>query len=500
MEKIKEKYGWLLENGFIFIVFLLVTFGWVSTGRNLNYDLAWCFHMSQKVANGHLLYSEISTVVMPLYFWFGGLFIKVFGNALITMHIYSGAVWGIIAVTIYNIVKMTTDKKIDLTFSLFVLFILRYSSILALSNYNSFAVMWWLIAIYVEIKREKNEQIGNETKSLFYNVLIGVMLGCAFFSKQNIGFFAVVATGLVSIIKWIINRKNNLKEILAKALGFFVVTLMMLIYFIFTNTFSDCLEFCFGGLFEFGKENIKFFIHGKYYILAIILVIAIIIAKKKKDKVLMIEIINQIALCGLAYPLTNDYHVILSMLMSFPILLRITNYFYENKKIYYLLFIFNVIWSLVLSTYTEQGNTTEFETIMRSQRIGGELFSVSLLLLVMNIGVSFATGKNKISNVFTVFILILTIASHKFIHNEIVKEEYLVDGLEVYQNLGFTEEQLGRIENVIEYILTKEKEGYNVYVVSADAAYYMMALGRNNYKYDLTLYGSLGSEGEEGLI
>ncbi|MBQ8299091.1 MAG: glycosyltransferase family 39 protein [Clostridia bacterium] len=497
MGKIKEKYGSIIESGLIFILFTLIVTLWMNTSRTLNYDLTWCFHISQKVANGDLLYSEISTVVTPLYFWFGAIFIKIFGNSLISMNIFGGVVWGIIATTLYNILKITVDKRNYLFLPLFAIFLLRYSAVISMTNYNSFAVMWWLIAIFLEIKRELNEK---DNKEILYNVSIGLVLGITFFSKQNIGFFAVVTTGAISIFKWILNKKNTIKEILSKMLGFFVVMLVMLIYFIFTNTFSFFIDFCFGGLLEFGTENVKHKFIVKYVALAVILTLAIITAIKKKDKILMIEVMAQIAFCGLSYPLPNDYHVILSLLMSILIIMRIINYTLEKEGIYFLTVILFLIWAITSSYFDSNYPRIFFEDMMMGERIGGELYGAILMLLIMNVGLGIAFEKIGKCKVVTYILLVLVIASNVYIYSEIRKTEYIAKGLEEYQNLGLTKEQLGYIEKIIEYIFEKEAEGYNVYVISADASYYMLALERNNYKFDLTLYGSLGSKGEEGLI
>lgn len=497
MGKIKEKYGSIIESGLIFILFTLIVTLWMNTSRTLNYDLTWCFHISQKVANGDLLYSEISTVVTPIYFWFGAFFIKIFGNSLVSMNIFGGVVWGVIATTLYNILKLTVDKKNYLFFSLFAIFSLRYSAVLAMTNYNSFAVMWWLIAVFLEIKRETKEE---KNQDLFYNILIGLVLGITFFTKQNIGFFAVAATGVISILKWIFSKKNTMKEILAKALGFFMIALIMLVYFIFTNTFIYFVDFCFGGLLEFGTENVKHKFLIKYAALALVLIIATVQAIKKKDKILMIEIVVQIALCGLSYPLPNDYHVILSLLMSMPLIMRMINYIVKNEKLYFLSVFIFLIWSVATSYYHYEYSRIFFEDMMTGERIGGELYGAIIVILIMSVGLGIIFEKIGKCRAVTYISMILIILLNAYIYKAIQKTEYIIDGLNVYQNLGLSEKQLGYIEKIIDYILEKEAEGYNVYVVSADASYYMLALERNNYKFDLTLYGSLGSKGEDGLI
>jgi hypothetical protein len=82
----------ILQSVLVFLIFGTFTTLANITAASLNYDLVWCFHISQKVSNGFSLYSEIGTVVTPIYFWLGSLFIKIFGNNLMSMQIYSGVI------------------------------------------------------------------------------------------------------------------------------------------------------------------------------------------------------------------------------------------------------------------------------------------------------------------------------------------------------------------------------------------------------------------------
>ena len=165
----KEMKSRIIESLCVFVFFAIFITILNLSLNSLNYDIIWCFHLSQKVSDGYLMYSEISTVVTPIYFWFGGLFIKIFGNAITSMCIYAGVVQGIIATTIYNITKEVTKKENVLAIPLCLFFLLSYTSALCLSNYNSTAMMWVLIAVLVEIIREKN---GNSK----LNYLIGIIL------------------------------------------------------------------------------------------------------------------------------------------------------------------------------------------------------------------------------------------------------------------------------------------------------------------------------------
>lgn len=86
----------IIETCLIFIAFTAFFVAIHLTAGLLSYDYIWCFHMSQKVANGYMMYSEISTVIGPIYPMIGGIFIKIFGNGLTSLAIYGRACYGCI--------------------------------------------------------------------------------------------------------------------------------------------------------------------------------------------------------------------------------------------------------------------------------------------------------------------------------------------------------------------------------------------------------------------
>ena len=492
----KEMKSRIIESLCVFVFFAIFITILNLSLNSLNYDIIWCFHLSQKVSDGYLMYSEISTVVTPIYFWFGGLFIKIFGNAITSMCIYAGVVQGIIATTIYNITKEVTKKENVLAIPLCLFFLLSYTSALCLSNYNSTAMMWVLIAVLVEIIREKN---GNSK----LNYLIGIILGLAFFTKQNIGAFAVIATGGISIINNIWFKKQNpMKEIFQKAVGFLSVVLVMLAYFFVTGTFLNFIDFCIGGLLEFGDKNLSFGIPKVYLGLIFILTLSFCFAfEKEKDSYFLIMSTYLIGMSTIIYPLTNAYHSTLGMLMTFPIMIRITDKFLDKELLYNIFIALIAYWSK-LSTVSF--SNIELNGLEGFFDISNDMqnFYIAVLYLVVYIivAITFINKKqNWLKNTIMIS-LIIALGIHSYFYMNNLKDERIPKGLEIYANHGYTEKQMKYIENVIQYILEKEKEGYNVCVASADASYYMAALGRNNYKYDLTLYGSLGYNGEKRLI
>lgn len=82
MKKVLKNIALVLLFGSI----ITISFCNLST---LNYDIIWYFHTAQKIAEGYTMYTEINTVLTPIFFWIASLFIKIFGNRITSMYILS---------------------------------------------------------------------------------------------------------------------------------------------------------------------------------------------------------------------------------------------------------------------------------------------------------------------------------------------------------------------------------------------------------------------------
>ena len=503
---VNKKRIW--QSVLVFIGFTFFVFMMNLTTQSLNYDIIWCFHISQKIANGFELYSEIGTVVTPIYFWIGSLFVKIFGNSMISMDLYSGVVAGAISTIIFNIIQETRKKENKYTHILFFFFMIVALTKLALTNYNSCAMMWVLLAAFLEVRKERKIELNmpsfTKKKENIYNLFIGIVLGLAFFTKQNIGTYGVLATGIFSLVyKCFIKKENTFKEIFLKASGFLMVLFGFLAYFALSGTFADFINFCLGGLLEFGDKNLRCGFPMPYFGIVIILTLSFMLMKEKKKNatVWIAEIIYLLCLMLLVYPLTNLYHVFCSMLMLLPVVILLLNEVTETESMLTILSVAFLAFTLY-STKATGGELTETE-VMFSGDLTILSYYLGVFLVAFFIGMAFATIKNNINIVNNILIassLGFVVVSVLQFRTNISENSYLPEGLEIYKNHGYSEEVLDYIDSVIQYVLQKEAEGENVYIVSADASYYMAALGRNQYKYDLNLYGSLGYNGEQVLI
>lgn len=95
------------------------------------------------------------------------------------------------------------------------------------------------------------------------------------------------------------------------------------------------------------------------------------------------------------------------------------------------------------------------------------------------------------------FTIILTVTInniYKYIKTDKNNEISHFRNIEINPNLE------NRINRIDEYILKKEQENKNVYILDAEAAIYMIPLDKYNKDYDMFLKGNIGKDGEEGQI
>lgn len=498
LKQMLEKNKELILNLLIILFFgAIITISY-SNSSTLNYDIIWLFHTSQKVSNGYVMYTEINTVLTPIFFWIGALFIKIFGNKILSMYIFSGLVGGTIIATLYNIMKKVSKNNSKILFLICSIFALRYVYIFGLPNYNTLAIMWWLLAVFLELK---NLEISDCKKKLKNDFLIGILIGLTIFTKQNIGVFALISSVCCTILKKLFDKNELItKEILSKIIGTFIIEFGMLIYFIISDSFGSFIDYCIGGVFEFGDKNISFKISWKYMFCILLTILGIIISIKNQNKKMGILAITQICLIPIIYPISNAYHIILSMVTLFPLLMSITEYIKNNKISHFIIIVFLFL-IMFISFSSANREYSEFEDVfMGGVMRGSEIITIAkVIALTLYANMVIFEKENWSKYVYMgslAFILVMQIG----IKITLNKNLDIPKNLYIYEDILYHEDVIEYIDNVVNYIKEKEKNGKKAIVVSADASYYTAPLQQNNYVYDFPLYGSLGFEGEERLI
>ena len=487
MVKNKNKF----ETVLVFVFFTLLVTLMNFNMQSFSCDPIWLFHMMQKVSNGYLLYTDINAIVGPVFYVLGGIVFKIFGANFITFNIFGGVIYGAIAALFYNTVKEINVHENKMINILSILVLYFFTTYIGFANYNSLLVFFIMCAIFVEIRKVKNK--GGK----YSNFLIGIFLGLAFFTKQTLGGMAVIATGLVSLIDGlIIKKKNPFREILEKAAGFFIALIPIVLLMLGFGNFTDYIDLCFGGIFEFGGNNFSY--GGVTYYIAIMSGILLggffALKVKKEDTEFLVIILYALSFMLFAYPIINSYHIHIATIFIWFVLVKILNVCLEggSQGTFKILSIFPLI-LFVISAYQ---NMT-----MNENAVVMTIIKMLLdILLIAGFGASLIKENHVIvSRVAKISFAILMIAlSLNYFKN--VRENEVPEGLEVYAYAGFETERLNQIANVIKYIETKEEEGYKVYVVSWDASEYMVPMNRNNNKYDLLFNGNLGYKGKEKIL
>ena len=100
--------------------------------------------------------------------------------------------------------------------------------------------------------------------------------------------------------------------------------------------------------------------------------------------------------------------------------------------------------------------------------------------------------------IWLVMLVIITKGSINRLYKYIKVEKN--DEVQHYKNIEVSEYLKDKIDEIDKYILEKEQEGKNVYILDAEAVVYMIPINRYNKDYDMFLKGNIGKDGEEGQI
>lgn len=444
---IKNNYKNIIIFCMSFVLFLIINV--IDINSALNYDNIWNFHMMQKVFLGYIPYKEINVIITPLFHFLGSVFLNIFGNNFFAFYIYGAIILAVIATLSYILLKkITIHKEFILVGMSGLLLILQYIHI---PNYNGLIIIFPLILTLLEFKRDKLlAENKNKTKKIDY--IIGCVMGLCFLTKQTVGGVFCLAYFIYLIIYDKTRFKViDIKSLLRKISGALLIVFPFLAYLIYTNSFIDFLDLCFGGIIDFGQKNSTGSFLGWQTIITLgvsSFSFMLFYHKREEIKLLLLGIFS-LASVALIMPLANEFHIYTSIIITIITITYILDLIYKNSI------------------------STKFKKCF---------LTISYIIGVLGL-------------------MFLIINSDKNIE-EIEKIEIaeIPVGLETYKGCIEEEELYDEILNVNKYIKQKENEGYNVFILSPSASLYMIPSGKNNYKFDLILQGNLGFRGEERLV
>lgn len=444
---------------------LLITFIFISVFSIIiikpinDLDEIWNYNTARAISEGLIPYKNVSMITTPLLPMLTAVFLKIVANEIIISRIIASIVWTGIFYTVYKILKNLINEE-NTCFIITALIGILCSDIFCI-DYNIFVLLITLIVLYQELKNISQ-------CNLKHDFIVGILSGVAICTKQSIGVTLAIIVILYKML--FLQNKEQIKQyskcIFYRIIGILIPVGILFIYLTFTGAMSEFINYAVLGIRTFSNkisylgllqnDKIEIIILSilvpiSIVLMGIILIISKILKKENDNIQKMLTIfIYSLSIIIVMYPISDVIHFLIGSLISIIGLIFIIYIFGEK--------VYNKI------NYEKKYKTYKIITLILS------IFMTAIILtkVIDNIYIYLKTYKNT------------TIKHYK--------------NIEIYEDL----EQ--RIKNIDEYILEKEKEGHEIYILDAEAAIYMIPLDKYNKDYDMFLKGNIGKDGEEGQI
>ena len=239
------------------------------------------------------MYNDFNMVITPLYPIIMGLFLKILGRNILMFYLINT----FIPVTMFYLIHKHYKKGL--------LEVVVLTSIISGPSYNLLCLLLLFILMIMEDKKQND-------------YIIGIVLGLIFLTKSSMGLLSLASLHYI----------KDIKKIIKRIIGFLIPNIIIVIYFIKEKIILNYLNYAFGSLISFGKDNLNQSI-GIIITIAIIIYLIYLYIKKKDIKILYI-LFFQI----MSYPIFNGTHIIYSIIpLAFYIaLINKNNEFLKYKK------------------------------------------------------------------------------------------------------------------------------------------------------------------------
>lgn len=462
MENLKKILKYKKEILLFCFVFISIFFT-IIVKPIADLDELWNYNAARAISMGLIPYKDISMITTPLLPIIASVFLKVIANEVIVTRILASLIGTTIIIYIYKIFsKLLKEENITLIATALIGILFR--NIYAL-DYNLLVVLLALIILYSEIKmHEKDEKQIN----YFKHLLIGLLAGLAFCTKQSTGAILSMCVLLVPVLE--INNKEEIKEkfkiALTRILGIIILICIFIVYLILTQSYMDFINYAVLGISTFtNKIPYKELFYGDELVIKLLAVVVPVTILILGIKIIINSIKQKNAIKG-------------------------------NNLI--LLFVYSI--SIIITMYPITDNVHFLE--------GSTITIISLIYLIFLVGnllynkISYNEKKFLYKVTSFLFWLILLIVIILFDIENAIKYIKAEKNMEInhYRNIEIQSYLKERIHVVDDFIIKEEAEGKNVYILDAEAVGYMIPLDKYNKNYDLFLKGNLGKDGEEGEI
>ena len=218
MEWIKEHKNNLMDFG-LFLLLFIISFVVSFMIIHLWGDQILCYGFSYNISKRMIIYKDFNAVPTPLYFMIASIFIKIFGNYVISLGILDSLFMAAIGFILFKMI----GYKGFIPFLFFIVFVP--------SPYNLMCLFFIFMILYCIHKEKYND------------LFIAFIVGLVFITKQNIG--------VLLFIPMILYSKHKIKSIIIFTLPF----LFLCIYFLYHQALYDFFDYAFFGLFDFSGNR-----------------------------------------------------------------------------------------------------------------------------------------------------------------------------------------------------------------------------------------------------
>lgn len=448
-------------------------------------DELWNYNAANTISKGLIPYKDISMITTPLLPMITSVFLNVITNEVMVTRLIASLIGAGVIFCIYKILTKTIKEE-NMCLIATALIGILFKDVYAL-DYNLSVVLIALIILYKEIKMqkkyitEKSEEYKNKTevqdeikekknKNIlnFQNLIIGILAGLAFCTKQSTGAILSIIVIISPLLKLECKKKikEYFKESLIRIVGIIIPIFLFCLYLIWTKSLTHFIDYAVSGISTFSNK-ISYMQLFKNELLSIkilalgvplticILAIIIIINSKTKNKIRNISNIRLLFIYSISilitmYPISDKVHFLMGSTITIISLVYLIFLFsefvyskisYKRKKRFYKIVSF-IFWLNIL--------------------VGIVLFDIENFIIYLNL------EKN--------------------------------DTINHYKHIEISNYLKQQIDLIDKFIIEEEKKGKKVYILDAEAAVYMIPIDKYNKNYDLFLKGNLGKDGEDGVI
>lgn len=442
----------------MFICILLLISSAILIKPLSNLDELWNYNFASNIAKGNLPYKDFNMVQNPLLPILCGFILRVFGNELIVMRLIAIFLNSIIIFLVYKILKLLKINNYFIYLSLAGICFIYYNYFCL--DYNFAVLLIALLTLYLEMK-----SLHKDDKIIIFNLkkdfLLGMLVGTSILLKQTTGLFLALIFIFYKLL--IVRGKEQWKTvgkiIITRTIGILIPVVLLFLYLIVNNIWSDFLDYTIYGIKTFSN---------------------------KIDYINLIKVYElPVKILSILVPITIIYMYFLSVVQETK-----TN----QQKNTFILFVYSVGCFIVTFPISDSIHFL----------IGSMPAIISLIYIIWT-GLKKIKLKKEILNLAREFIKAFSILSiaYLMILALILIGTYF-NNYSNFSNLKHFKlvpsELDNRIIKVDNYILEQNSKGNKVYILDATACIYMIPLDKYNKNYDMFLKGNLGSRGEKGQI